>query len=127
MPGQRWLRSVHSPDVADETSRSAPARPRRADLATPSLPARRFAWVREIILVIGFYNVYQVVRGQADVGARARAFRNARWVVDAERLLHVFVEHALQTAALGARGVVTFANTYYGTVHFVAKIGRAHV
>ena len=76
--------------------------------------------MREVILVIGFYNVYQVVRGQADVGARARAFRNARWVVDAERLLHVFVEHTVQTAALGARGVVTFANTYYGTVHFVA-------
>ncbi|MFZ9629732.1 MAG: phosphatase PAP2 family protein [Ilumatobacteraceae bacterium] len=109
--------------MADQTSRSAPVRPRRADLATPSLPARRFAWVRELILVIGFYNVYQVVRGQADVGARARAFRNARWVVEAERFVHVFVEHSLQSAALGARWLITFANTYYGTVHFIATGG----
>lgn len=109
--------------MADETSCSAPARPRHADLATPSLPARRFAWVRELIIVIGFYNVYQVVRGQADVGARARAFRNARWIVDAERATHLFVEHSIQQAAVSTRWVVTFANTYYGTVHFAATGG----
>lgn len=88
-----------------------------------SLPARRFAWLRELLIVIGVYNVYQVVRGQADVGARARAFRHARWIVEAEQATYTFVEQGIQRAVLGIDWLVTASNTYYGTVHFAATGG----
>jgi len=88
-----------------------------------SIPARRFAWLRELLIVIAFYNVYQVVRGQADVGARARAFRHARWIVEAEKATFMFVEQSIQRVVLGVDWLVTVSNTYYGTVHFAATGG----
>lgn len=125
--------SVHSQPVADLTSdeqallgtataSDAPPSALRPH-QTVSLPARRFAWLRELLIVVGVYNVYQVVRGQADVGARARAFRHARWIVEAERATYTFFEQALQRAVLGVDWLVTAANTYYGTVHFIATGG----
>lgn len=88
-----------------------------------SIPARRFAWLRELLIVIGVYNVYQVIRGQADVGARARAFRHAQWIVEAEQATFTFIEQGLQQAVLGVDWLVTASNTYYGTVHFIATGG----
>lgn len=109
--------------VAEEIRRPAATSHGTRDTAVTSLPARRTAWLREILIVIGFYNVYQVVRGQADVGARARAFRNARWVIEAQQSVGLFVEQAVQSAILGTSWLVSFANTYYGTVHFAATAG----
>lgn len=88
-----------------------------------SIPARRFAWLRELLIVIGVYNVYQVIRGQADVGARARAFRHAQWIVEAEKATFTFIEQGLQRAVLRVDWLVTASNTYYGTVHFIATGG----
>lgn len=88
-----------------------------------SVPAQRTAWLREILIVVGFYNVYQVVRGQADLGARARAFRHARWIVDIERATGTFFERSLQQVALRSDALITFTNTYYGTIHFIATGG----
>ena len=111
------------PAVAEEIRRPATTAAGAADAAATSLPARRTAWVREILIVIGFYNVYQVVLGQADVGARARAFRHARWIVEAQQSVGLFVEQAMQSAILGTEWLVSAANTYYGTVHFAATGG----
>lgn len=109
--------------VAEEIRRPATSPAGTRETAVTSLPARRTAWVREILIVIGFYNVYQVVRGQADVGARARAFRHARWIVEAQQSVGLFVEQAMQSAILGTGWLVSLANTYYGTVHFAATGG----
>lgn len=81
------------------------------------------AWLREVLLVVGFYNIYQVIRGQADLGARARAFRHANWVVDAERAMRLFVEQPVQQAVLAIDWFMAFTNAYYGTVHFAATGG----
>lgn len=56
--------------------------PQRADWQ-PEGARQTNSWVRELFLVLIFYHVYQFARGSADVGARGRAFRHARWIVDA--------------------------------------------
>lgn len=99
------------------------AAPRHRPEVDTSIPAQRTAWLREILIVVGFYNVYQVVRGQADLGARARAFRHARWIVDIERATGTFFERGLQQLALRSDALITFTNTYYGTIHFLATGG----
>ncbi|MCB0980962.1 MAG: phosphatase PAP2 family protein [Acidimicrobiaceae bacterium] len=81
------------------------------------------AWLREILLIAVFYFVYQFIRGLADLGARNRAFRHANWVVSAEKALHIFVEQPIQEALLPLGWLITIANTYYGSLHFVATGG----
>lgn len=108
------------------TALPAPASPETAaprPAAVVSLPDSRLAWLRELVIVIGVYNIYQVVRGQADLGARSRAFRHARWIIEAERATFTLIEHGLQQAVLRTRWLVTVTNTYYGTVHFAATGG----
>ncbi len=80
------------------------------------------SWVRELLLVLAFYHVYQFARGSADVGARGRAFRHARWIIDAERAMHIFIEPAVQRFATTWDWLITLTNGYYGSVHFVGTI-----
>lgn len=72
--------------------------------------------------MLAFYQVYQFARGSADVGARGRAFRHARWIVDAEKRLHLFGEPTVQRAAETWNWLMTFTNGYYGSVHFIGTI-----
>ncbi len=89
----------------------------------PATPARATnSWVRELFLVLVFYQVYQFARGSADVGARDRAFRHARWIVDAEQSMHIFIEPAVQRVAVTWDWFITFTNGYYGSVHFIGTI-----
>lgn len=80
------------------------------------------SWVRELFLVLAFYHVYQFARGSADVGARGRAFRHARWIVEAEQSMHIFIEPAVQRVATTWDWLITLTNGYYGSVHFVGTI-----
>lgn len=80
------------------------------------------SWVRELFLVLAFYHVYQFARGSADVGATSRAFRHARWIVDAEQAMHIFIEPAVQRVAVTWDWLITLTNGYYGSVHFVGTI-----
>ena len=95
--------------------------PERTDWRpTPARSAN--SWVREMFLVLAFYNVYQFARGGADVGARGRAFRHARWIVDAEKAMHIYIEPAVQRVAVTWDWLITLTNGYYGSVHFVGTI-----
>lgn len=80
------------------------------------------SWVRELFLVLAFYHVYQFARGSADVGARGRAFRHARWIVEAEQSMHIFIEPAVQRVATTWDWLITLTNGYYGSVHFIGTI-----
>ena len=97
------------------------AAPKRAEWH-PEDTRQTNSWIRELFLVLIFYQVYQFARGSADVGARGRAFRHARWIVDAEKSLHIFIEPAIQRAATTWDWLITFTNGYYGSVHFVGTI-----
>jgi hypothetical protein len=95
-------------------------------LLEPPRPAARpqLRWWREVLTVVVFYAVYTLIRdAYATSGGKKDAERDARWVIDAERDLHVFYEQKLQHSILGWRVFIEFWNTWYGTVHFVAVVG----
>ena len=86
--------------------------------------ATRYGWVREVVLVIGFYYVYQTIRSLADhTGITSRAYSNARHLVRAEHWLHIYWEQAIQQAFIGSYWFIRVMNIYYGTLHFVITVG----
>jgi len=96
-------------------------------LAAPDEPtpvrAPRYGWVRETLIVLGFYYVYQTIRSLADHGVTSLAYRNARLLVQWERGLWMFHEQSIQQAFLGATWFIKVMNIYYGTLHFVITVG----
>jgi len=71
-----------------------------------------------------FYSIYTLIRDLwASNGGKGEAERNARWIIDAERDIHVFYEQNIQHASLGWNVFLEFWNTWYGTAHFIAVIG----
>jgi hypothetical protein len=81
---------------------------------------KRFAWLREVGIVIGFYEIYNLIRSFADAGgAKTRAAGNARRLVGWEQSLHIFYEQTIQQAFIDARWFIKLMNIYYGTLHFV--------
>ena len=61
---------------------------------------------------------YETVRGVAE-GNSALAFANARWIVDAEQSMGLFVEQDFQAWVMGERLLVDFANFMYVNSHFI--------
>jgi hypothetical protein len=97
--------------------------PDHAHAAAPVRP-RRFGWLREGGLVLGFYYVYQTIRSIANHGnVSTRAFANANRLVGWERTLHIFNEQRVQQFFLSARWFIKFLNVYYGTLHFIITAG----
>ena len=80
-------------------------------------------WVRETVLVIAFYYVYQTIRSLADSGVTNRAYSNARHLVDWEKTLRIFHEQAMQEALLAAHWFIKLMNIVYGTLHFLITAG----
>jgi hypothetical protein len=80
----------------------------------------RLRWWVEILALLALYIIYSAIRnefGSATVSPD-RAFENARWVIDVERSLGLFVEENIQDAFLGYRLFLQFWNVFYGTLHF---------
>ncbi|MFF9978393.1 phosphatase PAP2 family protein [Streptomyces erythrochromogenes] len=95
------------------TAHTTPAGP----AAGPRAARRRL--IRELLLVAGFFTVYKAGR-LLSTDRTAEAFRNADRIWDAERLLHLPGEGAVQRLLLHGEALVTTANTYYAAVHFPA-------
>jgi hypothetical protein len=84
----------------------------------------RHAWIRELAIVLGFYYVYQTIRSLADLsGSKNRAYRNATWIVSAEKSMFIYHEQSIQQAFLGAKWFIKVMNVYYGTLHFAITAG----
>ncbi|MFJ3633934.1 phosphatase PAP2 family protein [Streptomyces sp. NPDC090112] len=81
--------------------------------------AARRRLLRELLLVAGFFTVYKAGR-LLSTGRTDDAFRNAERIWDAERVLHLPGEGAVQRLLLHGDALVTTANTYYAAVHFPA-------
>ncbi|WKV70341.1 phosphatase PAP2 family protein [Streptomyces sp. PCS3-D2] len=91
---------------------------------TPAGPAggpraARRRLIRELLLVAGFFIVYKAGR-LLSTDRTDEAFRNADRIWDAERLLHLPGEGAVQRLLLHGDALVITANTYYAAVHFPA-------
>jgi hypothetical protein len=89
-------------------------------MTAPVVPAPRLRWWREALYVLAFYGVYTVIRNTgAATDSAAHAFRNARSVIRAERLLGLFFEERAQDLFLPWEWFVRFWNVFYGSAHFV--------
>jgi membrane-associated phospholipid phosphatase len=96
--------------------------------AAPGQVARRIhrlRWWREVLLILGFYGVYSVIRNQFGSAAVSpqEAFANARDVIGFERFVGLYHEETLQEWFLDSRWFIQFWNLFYGTFHFVVTAG----
>jgi membrane-associated phospholipid phosphatase len=71
----------------------------------------------QLSLWFGFILAYQVARGIADRGP-LEAFQNARFVIDAERALHTYIEVNLQSVITQADALVHAVNVTYWLSQF---------
>jgi PAP2 superfamily len=70
--------------------------------------------VRQVVLFVGAFLVYRVVRGLADDPAAAtQAFSNARGLINVEQALNIFVEPSLQAFASGQEWLLDGASWMY--------------
>jgi hypothetical protein len=78
--------------------------------------AERHSLPAELVLVVGWYALYETSRGLV-AGNAAEALHHARVVASAERWSHIFVEGSIQHAARSVPGVVGTLGVLYLTLH----------
>jgi membrane-associated phospholipid phosphatase len=98
-------------------------RRRLSRIETRVLPHGWSDVIRQVMLVLGAYLLYQVVRGLIDGNDVARASWNAYKVIDLERALHVFIEPSIQAWALNKRWLMDIADWTYLNAHYVVTMG----
>ncbi|WP_406186517.1 phosphatase PAP2 family protein [Streptomyces sp. NBC_01006] len=98
------------------SSHTTPAGP-----ADGPIPGPRRRLIRELLLVAGLFAVYKAGR-MLSTDRTDEAFRNAGRIWDAERILHLPGEGAIQRLLLHGDALVHTANTYYAAVHFPATV-----
>jgi hypothetical protein len=74
--------------------------------------------LRQLLLFGGAYYLYRIVRGVVD-GQVTSAFDHARWIVNAERSMHLFFEPSVQTWTVGKGWLIHIADFTYVNAHFV--------
>ncbi len=94
----------------DDAVRDGPVRPR---------------WWRELLIVAAFYLAYTWIRNQFGSAAvdASTAFRNAEWMIDAEKALGLYIEADLQEWFLDWEWFLRGWNIFYGTLHFAITLG----
>jgi membrane-associated phospholipid phosphatase len=81
----------------------------------------RRGWILEILAGAAVYFLYDWLRDQA-TGSADAALANARQIIDVERFLGLYQEHAIQQWFLSADWFMAFSNIWYGTIHFVMPL-----
>lgn len=79
------------------------------------------ALARETAVIGGLYGLWQLA-GRVSVTGTGGAFRRARWIEHAERLLPLPSERSTQQLFLGHRLVVEAANLYYAAMHMTVML-----
>ncbi len=79
--------------------------------------------LRQVLLFLGAYLAYQVVRGLVNGNDVAKASWNATKVIDFERTLHVFIEPSIQGWALNKHWLMDIADWTYLNAHYVVTFG----
>src|SRR3984885_7605084 len=79
--------------------------------------------VRQVLLFLGAYVGYQIVRGLVNGNDVAKASWNATKVIDLERTLHVFIEPSIQAWALNEHWLMDIADWTYLNAHYVVTLG----
>jgi hypothetical protein len=77
--------------------------------------------VRQIMIVVGAYYAYRIVRGAVDGRANV-AYEHGRDLIDIERSLHIFIEPSVQTWASGKDWLIDSASWMYVNSHFTLTV-----
>ena len=95
-----------------------------AAIGVASEPPTR--WWSEVLFVGAFYGLYTLVRdGFGSNAVQARS--NALDEINVERALGIFHEAAIQHEVLAYPDLISAANLFYGTAHFLAPIALLFV
>jgi hypothetical protein len=78
--------------------------------------------LRQVLLFLAAYLLYQVARGLAD-GNPAKAFWNATKIINFERVTHIFVEPSVQAWVSNRHWLMDFADWTYLNAHYVVTLG----
>ena len=96
----------------------APQTPSSSPLSSP------LRWWREVLYIAAFYSVYTLIRNYGVAsGSANQAFRHAKQVIGAQRLLGIYHEESIQDLFLGWRPFIAAWDVFYGTAHFVVTVG----
>jgi PAP2 superfamily len=79
--------------------------------------------IRQVLLFVAAYVLYQVVRGIVDVPLSYKPFGDATKIINVERVLHVFVEPSVQAWASSKHWLIDFADWTYLNCHYVVTLG----
>ena len=91
-------------------------------LGTRLLPNGLGDALRQMLLFVGAYYAYRLVRGAVD-GRAASAFENARELISIERSLNLFVEPSIQAWAASEQWLIDAASWMYVNSHFSITVG----
>ena len=90
--------------------------------AEPEQDRGGLRWWKEVLLAVGVYVVYSLVRNQfGSAGGDPRpAFGHAQDIIELEKALHLYVEPSIQRwyLDLPGHGLIRLWNVYYGVAHF---------
>jgi membrane-associated phospholipid phosphatase len=79
--------------------------------------------IRQVLLFLAAYVLYQVVRGLVDTGNLYKPFGDATKIINLERVLHVFVEPSIQAWASSVHWLMDIADWTYLNAHYFVTIG----
>ena len=78
---------------------------------------------RQLLLFVGAYVLYQLVRGLIHYGNGYKPFGDATRIIDIERWLHVFAEPSIQAWAQNKHWLMDVADWTYLNAHYFVTIG----
>lgn len=90
--------------------------------ATAPAAGRPLRWWREVLITLGLYLVYTMVRNSS-AGSTALAFEHAREIMRWQGMLGLNFEESLQDWALHFKPLIIALNYIYGSLHFVVTAG----
>ncbi len=78
--------------------------------------------VRQLLLAVAAYALYEIVRGLADGGGTYKPFGDATRIINLERALHVFVEPSIQAWTLSQHWLMDFVDWTYLNAHYFVTL-----
>ncbi|MBV8990183.1 MAG: phosphatase PAP2 family protein [Solirubrobacterales bacterium] len=77
---------------------------------------------RQVVLFIGAFLLYDLVRGLVDGGSPYKPFGDAMKIIDLERTLHIFIEPSVQAWAQNRHWLMDAADWTYLNGHFIVTL-----
>jgi membrane-associated phospholipid phosphatase len=78
--------------------------------------------IRQLLLFVGAYALYQLVRDLLNANDVAKASWNATKVIDLERALHIFIEPSIQAWTLNEHWLMDIADWTYLNAHYTLTV-----